>query len=241
MPRVAVVTCGVIEEEIRHFAEGLEHVVHIEVIEQGLHNVPDRLRSRLGDVVHRVEDTTDAEVIVLGYGLCSRGTQGVSTRRCGLVMPRAHDCITLLLGNKERYAQYVADHPGTYWYSPGWNKCHTPPGEARYNQLLNDYTEKYGQENAEYLMEQEQNWFEIYNQATYVDLTVGATQKDLKFTQECADWLGWSFDRQRGDTGLVKRLLSGPWNDEEFVVLEPGERFRFVPDHRVIALDDEAG
>jgi len=36
------------------------------------------------------------------------------------VVPRAHDCITLLLGSKERYAKLFGERPGTYWYSAGW-------------------------------------------------------------------------------------------------------------------------
>ena len=50
-------------------------------------------------------------------------SRGVHAQRCRIAITRAHDCITLLLGSKERYAEYVAQHPGTYWYSAGWNRC----------------------------------------------------------------------------------------------------------------------
>jgi hypothetical protein len=173
-------------------------------------------------------------VIVLGYGLCSRGTEGITTTRCRLVIPRAHDCITLLLGSKERYAKYVADHPGTYWYSPGWNKEHLPPGKERYDHYYQEYVAKYGEDNAQYLMEMEQQWMTTYNQATYVDLGIGATDDDLKYTRQCADYLGWSCDRQHGDPALMKSLLSGEWPEDRFLILQPGQTMQLTADDRVI-------
>jgi hypothetical protein len=236
-PKVAVITCAVLEIEIQHFARDVSNLVHTEILEQGLHNDPPRLRVRLQDAIERVEAAAPtAEAIVLGYGLCSRGTEGVKTSRAKLVIPRAHDCITLLLGSKERYADYVKQNPGTYWYSPGWNKHHIPPGKERHEKLLAQYREKYGEEDAEYLMEAEQAWFKTYDRATYVHLGVGNTPADVQYTRSCADWLKWNFDQQDGCPQLLKDLLSGPWDDKRFLVLEPGQAFRMTADERVIEL-----
>lgn len=240
---VAMITCAVLEDEVNHFASQYPQVRHIEMLAQGLHNEPHRLREQLQQAIDHVENEVPGiDVIVLGYGLCSRGTEGVATRRCRLVMPRAHDCITLLLGSRQRYAEYVRDNPGTYWYSPGWNRHHVPPGKQRYDKLLSEYTEKYGQDNAEYLMQAEQHWFNTYSRATYVDLTVGVTDTDLKFTRECADWLNWQFDHQHGDPSLLTALLTGPWDDERFLVLEPGQRFTITsdPDRIIRRVDRDA-
>lgn len=232
--RIAAITCAVLEDEVRHYARGLSQVVHIELLKQGLHNAPPLLRTVLQEAVDHVEETTDANAIVLGYGLCSRGTEGVRTQRCKLVMARAHDCITLLLGSKEKYAQYVANYPGTYWYSPGWNRHHIPPGEERYRVLREEYLEKYGEDNADFLMETEQHWFTAYNRATYVELGVAATPQDIEYTQGCARWLKWQFDHQHGDPELLCALLEGRWDSERFVVLEPGQRFAMTTDERVV-------
>ena len=233
-PKVAVITCAVLELEIQHFAKGLPNLVHIEVLEQGLHNDPPKLRVQLQAAVDRVEACCAADAIVLGYGLCSRGTEGVKTSRAKFVIPRAHDCITLLLGSKERYADYVKQTPGTYWYSPGWNKHHIPPGKERYDKLLQQYKEKFGDENAEFLMETEQEWFKTYSRATYVHLGVGQTKQDADYTRSCADWLKWSFDEQAGCPKLLQDLLTGPWDDARFLVLARGQTFRMTADERVI-------
>jgi hypothetical protein len=233
-PRTAVITCAVLEIEIAHFARGLSHIARVEVLEQGLHNQPDVLRAKLQAAIDRVETETDADVIVLGYGLCSRGTEGVRTSRCRLVIARAHDCITHLLGDKDRYARYVAERPGTYWYSPGWNKHTSMPGKERHENLRRQYTKEYGEDNAQFLMDTEQHWFKTYSNAAFVHLGVGDIEKEWQYTQQCAAWLGWHCDHQRGDSALLKDLLAGPWDDQRFVVLAPGEMFRMTADDRVI-------
>ncbi len=232
--RIAVVTCAVLELEVQHYMKALPEVVHVEILEQGLHNEPDRLRSELQKAVTAVETNIAPDAIVLGYGLCSRGIEGVHTHTAKLIVPRAHDCITLLLGSKERYEQYVKAHPGTYWYSPGWNKHHTPPGKQRYDKLYQKYLDQFGEEDAKYLMEQEQHWFTTYSRATYVDLTVGATEADLQYTRDCADWLKWNFDHQRGDPQLLIDLMQGRWNPDQVLVLKPGQTVRMTADERVM-------
>src|SRR5688500_9258608 len=89
-PRVAVITCAVLEDEVHALSRDLSNVVHILILEQGLHNEPPRLRVQLQQAIDRVEQQVDADAIVLGYGLCSRGTEGVRTQSCKLVMARAH-------------------------------------------------------------------------------------------------------------------------------------------------------
>ena len=237
-PDLAVITCAVLEDEIGHFAARSPRVRRVEMLEQGLHNEPDRLRVELQRAVDAVEADPRIGAIVLGYGLCSRGVEGVTTRRCRLVVARAHDCITLLLGSKQRYADYVARHPGTYWYSPGWNRHHLPPGPERYERYYEQYRRKYGEDNAQFLMEAEQQWFTTYSRATYVDLTVGATDEDVAYTRRCADWLKWEFDRVAGDPALIEALLGGEWDADRFCVLQPGQTVRMTADERVIEAAD---
>jgi hypothetical protein len=185
--------------------------------------------------VVKIEENPDIDHIVLVYGLCSRGIEGVHTCRCRMAIARAHDCITLLLGSKEHYAEYLRQFPGTYWYSVGWNRCHVPPGKERVETLRRQYVEQYGEDNADYLMEMEQDWLRAYHRATFVDLGVGAAPADVQFTKECADWLGWGFDEQRGDPRLLCDLLAGRWDAGRFLVLEPGETVRFTADDCILA------
>src|SRR4051794_18536597 len=91
--KTAIIACAVIEAEVRALAPpGMP----MHVLPQGLHNTPNELRARLQELVGTVDQDPAIEFIALAYGLCSRGTEGVSASRCTLILPRAHDCITLL-------------------------------------------------------------------------------------------------------------------------------------------------
>ena len=231
---IAIISCEVFEIELKQLLTTRPHVKRLDLIDWGLHNEPKKMPAALQAKVAEVESDPAVEAIVLGYGVCSRGTEGIVAGRCPLVIPRAHDCITVLLGSKERYAEYVASNPGTYWYSPGWNKHHLAPGKGRYDTLRSQYVEKFGEDDADYLMEQEQAWFSAYSRATYVHLTIGATDADRAYTRECADFLGWQYDEQRGDPKLLQDLLDGPWDADRFLVVPPGQQVRFTADERIV-------
>jgi hypothetical protein len=232
---VAVLACAVLETEVRHFCRPDSPAFAFEFLDQDLHLQPEHLHEELQKAVERLErQHPSLTSIVLVYGLCSGAVEGIHAERCRLVIPRAHDCITLLLGDRRRYAEHAEHFPGTYWYSPGWNRCHLPPGPERYQKAHAEYCEKYGEDNADYLMELEQGWMREYDRASYVDLGVGVTDQDLDFTRRCADWLHWGFDHQTGDPRLLRDLLSGNWDEERYLVLEPGQTPRQSGDERVM-------
>ena len=227
-----VITCHVLWREICHVAALSRHVFDFCFLEQGLHNTPDVLRSSLQAAIDKAPDR--AEAILIGYGLCSNGIVGITAREKPLVIMRGHDCITFLLGSKERYREYFDAHPGTYWYSPGWIDTHTQPGRERYERLLRQYVETYGEDNAEYLMQAEQAWFHHYSNAAYVDLGFGESEHYRCYTRECATWLKWNCDILQGDPGLMQRFMNGDWNDEDFLVVPPGHQIAPTHDSRIV-------
>lgn len=217
-----VIACHVLWRELCHCAAGSPNVHDFRFLEQGLHNTPDQLRAALQQAIDAVPPEWDA--ILVGYGLCSRGIEGIHARKVPVVIPRGHDCIALLLGSKERYQEYFDTHPGTYWYSPGWIDTHTQPGRERYERLLEEYTALYGAENAEYLIQASEGWMHSYDRATYIGLPGTEGDRYTAYTRECADWLGWAFEQLHGDAALLRDLLAGQWDDERFQVVRPGER-----------------
>jgi len=72
-------------------------------------------------------------------------------------------------------------------------------------------------------MRMEQNWINEYSWATYVDWGFSGSQEHKGFTRECAEFLKWNYDELEGDPGLMQRLVDGDWDDDGFLVLEPGQ------------------
>lgn len=238
MARYKIISCHVLWRELSYYASLSEHVFDLQFLKQGLHNTPDVLRSELQAAIDAVGD--EDEAILIGYGLCSNGLEGIEARDKPLVVMKGHDCITFLLGSRHRYREYFDAHPGTYWYSPGWIDTGGQPGKKRYDRLYQSYVEKYGEDNAQYLMEMEQGWFTQYSNAAYVDLGFGDTEPLRTYTRECADWLKWNYDELKGDPGLVKRFINGDWDSDDFLVVKPGQRIAASWDDHVLQIEDAA-
>jgi len=206
--------------ELCYYASLSQNKFDFKFLPYGLHGDPNQLRKEVQQAVDETPAGFDA--ILLGYGLCSKGVEGVSAVTTRLVITRGHDCMTCFLGSKTRYREYFDAHPGTYWYTPGWIENHLAPGKDRYEWTYRHYVEKYGEEDAQYLMEMEQGWFQEYSNAAYVDMGIGNFEKHKAYTQQCAEWLKWRYDEIQGDGSLFRRFVDGIWDSNEFLMVEPG-------------------
>lgn len=233
--KLVILACEIILREVCYCVAKSKNIVDVGFLRKGLHDVGQKEMSQaLQQEIDRVPKDK-YEAILLGYGLCSNGVAGLKTERIPLVIPRAHDCITLLLGSKERYREYFETHPGTYFRSTGWlerefvseeDRGNDIPTQLGLNRTLEEYIRKYGEENAQYLMETLQGWngMKHYDRITYIDMGIGDFQHyEEKARKEASD-KRWNFERLKGDIGLLKRLVGGDWNPEEFLVIQPGEK-----------------
>lgn len=210
------------EREIALLARGAEHIVETRWFEMGLHDRPEILRSTLREALAATEMRTDIEAIVLAYGLCGRGTAGLQPLRHKLVIPRAHDCITLFMGSKEAYAEHQQRCPTCYYYTPGWNRNRRVPGPDKLAALKTELAKKFEADDVEYLIESECEQWAQHNTATYLDLGTDDAETEADYARKCAEWLGWKYERQRGDPQLLRDLLWGNWDNDRFQIIEPG-------------------
>ncbi|MFA5552960.1 MAG: DUF1638 domain-containing protein [Phycisphaerae bacterium] len=201
------------------------NTLDIVLLPQGLHNEPQKLRAEVQKALDRICDRNNQpyDASLLGYGLCSNGIVGLSAK-IPIVVPRGHDCITLLLGSRQKYKEYFESHKGTYWYSSGWIETNMMPGKERCENQLNEYKKKYGSDNAEYLMNIEQQWIRQYQRATYIDWGFEDSAKQKEFTKKCAEFLGWKYDEIKGSPSLMQRLVDGQWDEKDFLVVPPGRK-----------------
>ncbi|MDH3982237.1 MAG: DUF1638 domain-containing protein, partial [Kiritimatiellaceae bacterium] len=198
-----------------------------------LHDIPtDEMLKRLQAQVDEASKQ-NYDAILLGYGLCNNGLVGLKAGSIPLVLPRAHDCITLFFGSRQRYQDYFDAHPGTYFKTTGWIERDTISDDLKQlsipNQIGMDLTreqlvEKYGEDNAEFLWEELCNTGKNYSQITFIEMGVEPDDRFEKIAKEEADSKQWNFEKVAGKLTLLRGLLSGDWDEEDFLVVRPGSQ-----------------
>ena len=231
--RLHVIACPVFQRELEMLAAGAKTEVTFRHLEMGLHEgSTENLRAALQGAIDGVA-TGQCNAIAIGYGLCNRGVVGLEARALPVVIPRAHDCIGMLLGSSQCYLAQLEAQPGTYFQSAGWLENSPAGGEVRQqnftfgpssNVTREQLVEKYGEENADYLLEQFNNFTRHYERLAYIATPVPQSARWEKAAKEIAHQRGWKFERLPGDLGWLRRLLNADWNDREFLKLRPGER-----------------
>jgi hypothetical protein len=225
---------------VHYFAARSPHTVEVVDLSAALHAAPGTLGERIQEQVDATGPGVDA--VVLAYGLCGGATAGLTARSVPVVLPRAHDCVTIFLGDRARYQREHEATPGTYWYV----QDQMERGNALKGWLLGDaarsedvvatraeYAARFGEANADYLMETLGTWSARYERGVLLD--TGLVSGDAAAAQARAesDRRGWRFERVAADLGLVRRLLFGQW-DDDFQVLQPGERLEMSYDEAVV-------
>jgi hypothetical protein len=236
-PPIALLICDVFEPELALVTAGASHIIEQRVFEIALHDRPEVMRGILQQAVTELDARDDIEAIVLVYGLCGCGTVGLHTRRHRLVIPRAHDCRAIFLGSKEEFARRQEACPGCYYYTPGWNLARRVPGPDRLAFLKESLAERFEPEDVEFLIESEQEMWSNYDTAAFIDLGTAAGPREAAYTQACAQDLGWTFEHLQGDLALLRDLIWGPWDDQRYQIIAPGQQLGHSPDAAIVRAD----
>ncbi len=238
--RLKFIGCEVIYREACLLAARSPHVVDLQFLRKGLHDLrtPDMLAC-VQAAVDEVGDDYDA--VILGYARCNDGTVGLTARSVPVVIPRAHDCITFFFGGRRAYREYFDANPGTYYRTTGWMERDSAEGTDRdgvmtqlgLNRSRDELVAKYGAENAEFIEEVMGSWVANYDNLCYLEMGVCDERPFVEAARAEARRRGWTFEHRRGDWSLLERLFFGRW-DEDFVVLQPGQRLVACNDERVL-------
>lgn len=241
--------CKSLFREVSHYAALSENVIDISFFEYGLHNKVGALSGVLQEEIDRIDSGEDLHTsyppydlpfdgILIGYGLCSNGVVGLSSQQYPLVIPRVHDCISLLLGSRERYDTLFAEAPGTYWLSPGWVENERVPGNQERDFFLKRYTKKLGEEKARTMADMGEEWIQNYSRITLIKWPEFANQNFAKVTREAAiesaRYAGLAYDELEGESGFIRDLFAGKWDEKRFLVVPPGETVEASFDEDII-------
>lgn len=243
-----VVACGVFEPYLDILAQESPNEIDLKVLDAGFHARPNELHLMLQAEIDQAS-RCGYDAVILLYGLCGRGTANLIARDIPVVIPRAHDCITLFLGSSEAYLRQFKKHPGTFYHTLGWIKKKVNPKDREASELYRNYGKegydkhpdfgklaaKFGEENAAHILAFFDRWKQHYTRAAYIDLGFPEEDKLIEFTRQMAEVFDWQYETIRGDSDLMRSVLAGDWSDDRIFVLTPGQRAASTGDDRVFA------
>lgn len=208
-----VIACATVIEEMLPF---LPNDVPHEVLDFGLHLRPADLKIALQAKID--EASQHADVLLLGYGLCSMAIVGLRATTATLVIPRVDDCIAIFLGSCEAYRAQIKKEPGTYYLTKGWIEVGDNLFEEHKKMI-----EKFGEEKAQRMT---QLMLKNYKRLGFINTGQYDIEHYRKYTRDTAQEFGLRFEEIKGSSALVKKMIHGPW-DGEFLVVSPGQIIRF--------------
>ncbi|MBM4315006.1 MAG: DUF1638 domain-containing protein [Deltaproteobacteria bacterium] len=216
--RQVVIACQVMEPELAYCVSegnGADDGTEILYLEQALHRTPDKLIVKVQEMIDQAARV--ASRIILGYGLCSKGIAGITAREVELIIPRCHDCIALFLGSQGRHLEIFREKPGTYYLTPGWvAEKKDPLG------IIEENVPKFGRETAQWVVEEE---LKHYTHIVLIDMGVSEMAPLRARAMENANLLKKQYEEIPGSLDYFRELLRGPYTDEKFLRLGPGETF----------------
>jgi N-methylhydantoinase A/oxoprolinase/acetone carboxylase beta subunit len=227
--KVVVIGCAVLGTDMQKAARQLDVPVDFKWLQAGLHERPDELGRQLQAAIDSVSAAGGIDRIVIGYGVCGRGTIGIQSRDVPLVIPKVHDCIAMFLGGAAAYRREFKKYPGSYYISAGWYREKAVPVSQRRQQAWfgdklvhhDDIARRYGDQAADQTIDFLNSWQKNYQRAAYIDTGAAGAINYENHAREMAEAYGWTYEKIPGSLALLEKMLSAAATTDEILFVEP--------------------
>lgn len=212
VPSPTIVACEVLRNELETVLAKTAPGARVSYVEGALHDYPDRLRVALQE---RIDAAPGDGEVLLCCARCSNGTVGLKAGAHRLVLPATDDCISLLLGSRQRYLEEHARQPGTYYYTRGWVDYIDDPYKE-YLKVIPKYGEEKAARVARLIMEH-------YTRVAVIRTPgVPGLEDKREYLRTVSEFYELPLEVLEGSLRFIQKLVAGP-HDDEFVVVEPGD------------------
>jgi Protein of unknown function (DUF1638) len=218
---IVVLACQVLQDLFERFVkEG--QIQKFIYLDYGLHSLPRKLTQAVQEAL---DDLAEPSLVILGYGLCGNGLNGIRAGKHSLLIARADDCIAIFLGTYERYQHEFKSESGTYYLTKGWLESGSNP-----LQEYQKYVVKYGLAKANWLIDSLYHNYKrvvlVAHSQTDLEAYHGKAMEVAKF---CERW-GMHYQEILGSSEFFEHLLQAAFQpelaDENFILVPPGGMLR---------------
>lgn len=210
------------------------HVIDIEFTPIASHDHPQTLRTLLQEKIDAAGSSGRGyDAVLLCLGLCGNATLGLVSRDTQIVVPRGHDCATILLGSKKLFKKHFESMPSQPYTSRGHmeHDCVCDVRSLWTKDALTqmaEYTKLYGEDNAAAIFDvmnpHVKNGLRgAHDKVVYIDIAETASNECIAAAQDKAAKDNAEFVKLKGSIGLIQNLMSGNWYPEDFLVVKPGK------------------
>ncbi|MDR1166860.1 MAG: DUF1638 domain-containing protein [Deltaproteobacteria bacterium] len=210
---MGVVACDVIKRELERVIGDRD--IPLTILDYALHGTPKEMAGKINAAIAEAH-ANGVERVALGYGLCSNGVVGVESSQ-GLVIPRCHDCISLLLGSPARYYRMFNEYPGTYFLTDGWFRNNADPLST----VIHKYIPRLGEKKAFKGMNLE---LANYKYVCLVNNGIGDLKRLRALSLDNAKAFNKEFFEIEADLGYFEALISGQYPESDFIALGAREK-----------------
>jgi len=183
-----------------------------------LHLSRENLHNALMAEIREIED--EGCDIILGYGLCGRGVEGVYSEKSRLILPRVDDCVGALLGSRQRHRAVIAEKAGCFFLESSWLGSEVDI----FSQCLKGLDRIPEEYRAEIMNMALKHYSRLALIDHELDLSSITSAKECRTLAEEHDL---EFVRLQANLTMLRDLAAGNWSEENFLVVEPGQKIPY--------------
>ncbi len=224
--KTALIACEGFRRELEPFSP--ENALYLPQI---YHDDPEKLHSALQSAIDRLEESPGLEIICLCYPLCGGAALGLVSKKVPLILPKAHDCMDLLMACSQEFRDFRKNNPGSFYYTPSWIDFAYTPSKKSISKRHRKNAKLYGKEAAEFLSDQN-TVLKNYIACVYLQNPFSSPKENRRYirhTKKAAAYLGFTYRSLFMDLSLLKCLAAGE---------TAGPHVSRVPPGRAVARED---
>lgn len=224
--KIATIACQGIRRELELFAP--QDTLYLP---QVYHDDPQQLNACLQELIDRLENKyPELQAILLCYPLCGGAPLGLFAKRVPIFIPKAHDCIDLLMACSKEFRSFRRDNPGSFYYTPSWVDFAYTPCKKSMRRHYETNAKRFGKEAAAFLSD-ENTVLKNYDACIYLSPPSYSRLKNFRYirhTKKAAKYLGFGYRSLAMDLSILKNMVNGNFQDS----------FAAVPSGKALSKED---